>query len=70
MMVVSNTSPMTSLAAISQLDLLRNLYGTVIIPQAVYDELKDYGCPSEYIPLPARLSLPCRANSSQTAAEN
>jgi predicted nucleic acid-binding protein len=39
MMVVSNTSPMTSLAAISQIDLLRSLYGTVIIPQAVYDEL-------------------------------
>jgi uncharacterized protein len=39
MMVVSNTSPMISLAAIGQLDLLRSLYGTVIIPQAVYDEL-------------------------------
>jgi hypothetical protein len=39
MMVVSNTSPMTSLAAISQLDLLRSLYGTVTIPKAVYDEL-------------------------------
>ena len=29
-----------------------------------------YGCPSEYVPLPARLSLPCRANSSQTVAGN
>jgi predicted nucleic acid-binding protein len=39
MIVVSNTSPITSLAAISRLDLLRSLYGTVTIPQAVYDEL-------------------------------
>lgn len=37
--VVSDTSPITSLAAIAQLDLLRQLYQQVIIPQAVYDEM-------------------------------
>jgi uncharacterized protein len=37
--VVSNTSPITNLAAIGQLDLLRQLYEKVLIPQAVYDEL-------------------------------
>jgi len=37
--VVSNTSPITNLAAVEQLDLLRQLYGTVLIPQAVYGEL-------------------------------
>lgn len=39
MMVVSNTSPITNLAAVGQLDLLRQLYEKVLIPQAVYGEL-------------------------------
>ena len=39
MIVVSNTSPLTNLAAVGQLDLLRQLYGKVLIPQAVYGEL-------------------------------
>ena len=39
MIIVSDTSPITNLAAIGQLDLLRQLYGNVIIPQAVYDEM-------------------------------
>ena len=37
--VVSDTSPITNLAAIGKLDLLRELYKTVIIPEAVYAEL-------------------------------
>jgi uncharacterized protein len=39
MIVVCNTSPITNLAAIAKLDLLRSIYGEIIIPQAVYDEL-------------------------------
>ncbi len=39
MIVVSNTSPITNLAAIGQLDLLRQLYTCVIIPTAVYNEM-------------------------------
>lgn len=39
MIVISNTSPIIALAAIGQLDLLRQLYGQVIIPEAVYQEL-------------------------------
>ncbi|MBD2576575.1 DUF3368 domain-containing protein [Oscillatoria sp. FACHB-1406] len=39
MIVVSDTSPITSLAGIGQLDILRQLYGRVIIPQAVYREM-------------------------------
>ncbi|NMF83248.1 DUF3368 domain-containing protein [Nodosilinea sp. P-1105] len=39
MTVVSNTSPITNLAAIDQLHLLHEIYGTILIPQAVYDEL-------------------------------
>jgi predicted nucleic acid-binding protein len=37
--VVSNTSPITNLAAVNQLNLLQQLYGKVIIPEAVYIEL-------------------------------
>jgi hypothetical protein len=37
--VVSNTSPITNLAAVGQLNLLQQLYGSIIIPQAVYDEM-------------------------------
>ncbi len=43
MIVVSNTSPITNLAAISQLVLLQQLYGTIVIPQAVYDEMAGVG---------------------------
>lgn len=39
MIVVSDTSPINNLAAINQLDLLRQLYETVVIPEAVYREL-------------------------------
>jgi hypothetical protein len=39
MIVVSNTSPLVNLATIGQLDLLWQLYGKIIIPQAVYDEI-------------------------------
>ena len=38
MIVVSNTSPITNLAAIGQLDLLRQMYQQVIIPEAVFEE--------------------------------
>ncbi|MTJ10017.1 MULTISPECIES: DUF3368 domain-containing protein [unclassified Anabaena] len=41
MIVVSNTSPISSLAKINQLSLLEYIYGQVIIPQAVYNELTD-----------------------------
>ncbi len=41
MIVVSDTSPVTSLAAVGQLHLLEVLYGTVVLPQAVYRELTD-----------------------------
>ncbi|MBH8574828.1 DUF3368 domain-containing protein [Nostocaceae cyanobacterium CENA369] len=41
MIIVSDTSPITNLAAIGQLDLLRQLYSNVTIPQAVYHEMVD-----------------------------
>ena len=39
MIVVSDTSPITNLAAVGYLDLLRALYDTIVIPQAVYQEM-------------------------------
>ncbi|MFP4100536.1 DUF3368 domain-containing protein [Coleofasciculus sp.] len=38
-------SPITNLAAIAQLDLLYQLYGTILIPQAVYKELTRFNVP-------------------------
>lgn len=43
MIVVSNTSPLTNLAAIGQFDLLRNLYGRLHIAPSVWDELNTGG---------------------------
>ena len=43
MTVVSNTSPIINLAAIGQLDLLRERYNTVYIPDAVYQEITVQG---------------------------
>lgn len=45
MIIVSDTSPINNLAAINHLYLLRQLYGTVIIPEAVYQELTDPNFP-------------------------
>jgi len=41
--VVSNTSPIINLAAIGQLGLLHQLYGPILIPQAVFDEIAVVG---------------------------
>ncbi len=38
-MVVSNTSPLNYLVLIDQIHLLRALYGRVLVPKSVYEEL-------------------------------
>ncbi|MGD1705166.1 hypothetical protein [Dapis sp. BLCC M229] len=43
MIVVSNTSPITSLSAIGYLNLLHDIYDTIIIPVAVYEEMTGLG---------------------------
>jgi uncharacterized protein len=43
--IVSDTSPINNLAAIDRLDLLRQLYETIFIPEAVYRELTDPNFP-------------------------
>ena len=37
--MVSNTSPIINLACIGQLDILRQLYGLIAIPESVYHEI-------------------------------
>lgn len=43
MIVIINSSPLINLAAIRRLDLLRQLYSRILIPQAVYDEMSIRG---------------------------
>jgi predicted nucleic acid-binding protein len=43
--IVSETSPINNLAEINQLHLLHQLYGTVLIPEAVFQELTDPSFP-------------------------
>ena len=39
MLIVSDTSPLINLAAIGQLNLIPQLFGSVVLPQAVFDEI-------------------------------
>lgn len=41
MIVVSNTSPISNLAKVGQLNLIQQLYGAILIPRAVHEELLD-----------------------------
>ena len=42
MLVISDTSPITNLIQIGELDLLKKLFDEIIIPKKVYQELADY----------------------------
>ncbi|MBC6479887.1 MAG: DUF3368 domain-containing protein [Hormoscilla sp. GM7CHS1pb] len=39
MIVVSDTTPLSELAKVGKLDLLRDVFGEIIIPQEVYNEV-------------------------------
>ena len=39
MIIVSDTSPITNLALVGHLDILQHLYGSIVIPQAVAQEI-------------------------------
>lgn len=41
MIVISDTTPIISLLKVQQLQLLQKLYGTVLVPKAVYRELTE-----------------------------
>ena len=43
MIIVSNTSPLTNLAAIGQFELLKKLFGEIHIALGVWEELNAYG---------------------------
>lgn len=45
MIVIADTSPINYLVRIEEIDLLPALFGDVIIPPSVCDELKDAGAP-------------------------
>ncbi len=45
MIIVSNTSPLIGFASIHRFDLLRQVFGTIYIPQAVYREAVIEGHP-------------------------
>ena len=43
MIVVSNTTPILSLFKIDKLDILKALFGEIIVPEAVYNEIAVIG---------------------------
>jgi predicted nucleic acid-binding protein len=48
MRVIVNTSPLIALERIGQLDLLKRMYGVIVRPQSVLDELTQVGAPTIY----------------------
>jgi mutator protein MutT len=49
LLIISDTSPIIGLAICKKLDLLQSIFGTVYIPQAVYDELNVPGKPENSV---------------------
>ncbi len=47
MIVISNASPLVALSRISRLDLFQQLFGTMLIPPAVKEEVVTY-CPDKH----------------------
>ena len=43
--VAADTSPLNYLAQCGAIEVLPNLYGSVVIPRAVFDELSEMGAP-------------------------
>jgi uncharacterized protein len=39
MLIISDTSPITNLWKIGELDLLHQVFDTIVLPKIVYDEL-------------------------------
>ena len=44
-LIVADTSPLYYLVTINEIDLLPRLFGTVLIPEAVHDELRHPSTP-------------------------
>ena len=43
MIVVADTSPLIALSRVQRLDLLREMFGTLLLPDAVWNELTGEG---------------------------
>ena len=56
-MVVSNTSPLNYLVLIDQIDLLSALYGRVLVPKSVHEELR---APETPLPVSSWIANPPR----------
>lgn len=54
MLIISDTSPITNLIQIGELDLLRELFTEIIIPKKVYEELANYEGQKEEMDSPKR----------------
>jgi predicted nucleic acid-binding protein len=69
--VISNTSPLFYLHQIQQLDLLRQIYGQVIVPPAVVAELKAGAAKGERVPEPENFNwLEISAVPAQTVIKS
>jgi len=55
MIVVADTSPINYLVLLGHIEILPKIYGEILIPQAVYDEIQDTDAPAE---VRAWLSVP------------
>ena len=47
MIVVADTSPLNYLVLLGHIEILAKIYGEVVVPQAVLDELRDNDAPAE-----------------------
>lgn len=47
MIVVADTSPINYLVLLGHIEVLPKIYGEILIPQAVFDELQDSDAPAE-----------------------
>ena len=68
MIIVSDTSPLSNLFIIQRLDLLQQLYGKIIIPEAVMNELLELekrGIDLSSIKTPAVSSVNPQSTSSK-----
>lgn len=69
LIVVSDTTPLSELAKIGRLDLLRDVYGRVVVPQEVFDEVTAGSHPAT-VAVPAAKWIEVRAvtDSQQVVA--
>ena len=75
MIVIADTSPIISLLKINRLDLLSELFGSIFIPEAVYNELTQnekylngYSLPSVHLIVSSLLAVDFVKNEKPAAS--